>query len=142
MNGPASPLYQAIIDTRLAPEFADQSGMDASTILPTFSIGVKGIPDDQVEKVSKSIQDTLEATKGFDPERVEALIHQLELSLLHNKVGILLGVFVSTLPFSPTLVYISTCPSSYPHTPYWHRSNRKYFPLVQPDSYTSSHPCP
>jgi Zn-dependent M16 (insulinase) family peptidase len=47
-----------------------------------FSIGLQGIHRNDVEKVEKIIGETLQkaAEEGFDPKRIESLLHQIEIS--------------------------------------------------------------
>lgn len=50
-----------------------------------LSIGLQGVKDSDVEKVKSTITSVLEQVKqeGFDPKRIEAAIHQMELSQKH-----------------------------------------------------------
>lgn len=85
-NGPSSPLYKALIDSNLAQDFAVGTGFDTSTFYCTFGVGVEGIQGEETipqikEAVQQAYAQVLE--HGFEPERVDALLHQLELSLKH-----------------------------------------------------------
>ncbi|TYZ69264.1 hypothetical protein PybrP1_000637 [[Pythium] brassicae (nom. inval.)] len=86
-NGPSSPLYKALIDSGLAQDFSVGTGFDASTFYCTFGVGVEGLAagDAAVPAIQDAVQrayaDVL--ARGFEPERVDALLHQLELSLKH-----------------------------------------------------------
>ncbi|KAG1700673.1 hypothetical protein DVH05_011534 [Phytophthora capsici] len=86
-NGPASPLFKALIDSNLAQDFSVGTGFDTSTYYPTFGIGVEGIEggEEAVPAIRKAVSEALEKVvlDGFDKERVAGLLHQLELSLKH-----------------------------------------------------------
>ncbi|KAF1331686.1 Metalloprotease family m16c, partial [Globisporangium splendens] len=85
-NGPSSPLYKALIDSNLAQDFSIGTGFDTSTYYSTFGVGVEGIEGESSipaiqEAVQKAYEEVLE--HGFEKERVDGLLHQLELSLKH-----------------------------------------------------------
>lgn len=50
-----------------------------------MSIGLQGVKDSDVEKVRDTIKTVIEKAKeeGFDPKRIEAAIHQMELGQKH-----------------------------------------------------------
>eukprot|EP00743_Colponemidia_sp_Colp-15_P009119 GILK01009947.1.p1 GENE.GILK01009947.1~~GILK01009947.1.p1 ORF type:complete len:1054 (+),score=218.44 GILK01009947.1:44-3205(+) len=82
LDGPASPMYKALIDTRIGSGYAPVVGYDAHTKEASFAFGCNNIAEEDVVKVEKIILDTLEEVvkKGFESERIEAIIHQIELS--------------------------------------------------------------
>ncbi|KAF4044563.1 Peptidase M16C associated [Phytophthora infestans] len=86
-NGPASPLFKALIDSSLAQDFSVGTGFDTSTYYPTFGVGVEGIEGGEaaVPAIRVAVHDALEkvVAEGFDKERVTGILHQLELSLKH-----------------------------------------------------------
>lgn len=88
LDGHASPMYKALIDTNLGSEFSSNTGYDNSTSTTALSIGLQGVKDSDVEKVKSTIRTVLEQVKqeGFDPKRVEAAIHQLELGQKHVRI--------------------------------------------------------
>ncbi|EPZ32580.1 Peptidase M16 domain-containing protein [Rozella allomycis CSF55] len=92
LNGPASPMYKSLIETNLGNEYSPINGYDCNTPISTFSFGLQGISEGDVEKVKEIIFETLEKSmyEGFPMERIEAALHQIELSLKHktSKFGI------------------------------------------------------
>jgi len=90
-DGPSAPLYEALIDSQLAPDFAPGSGFDGSTMHPYFGIGVQGVPgdDETLARISKEIESTMVriAEEGFDPRRVKAIQHQLELTMKQRQTN-------------------------------------------------------
>lgn len=87
LDGHASPMYKALIDTNLGSEFSSNTGYDNSTSTTSLSIGLQGVKDTDVENVKSTIRSVLEQVRqeGFDSKRVEAAIHQLELGQKHVK---------------------------------------------------------
>lgn len=51
----------------------------------SMSIGLQGVKDSDIEKVRETIKTVIEQVKqeGFDPKRIEAAIHQMELGQKH-----------------------------------------------------------
>ncbi|KAI7863451.1 peptidase M16C associated-domain-containing protein [Mucor mucedo] len=86
LDGHASPMYKALIDTNLGSEFSSNTGYDNSTCTSSMSIGLQGVKDSDVEKVQSTIKSVIEKVKqeGFDPKRIEAAIHQMELGQKHK----------------------------------------------------------
>ncbi|GAB9467624.1 Metalloprotease family m16c [Globisporangium polare] len=85
-NGPSSPLYKALIDSNLAQDFSVGTGFDTSTYYCTFGVGVEGIEGEaSIPQIQEAVQQAYASVleNGFEKERVEGLLHQLELSLKH-----------------------------------------------------------
>ncbi|KAI9918574.1 hypothetical protein PsorP6_011485 [Peronosclerospora sorghi] len=61
-NGPASPMFKALIESDLAQDLSVGTGFDTSTYYPTFGIGVEGIRGGQaaVPDIRKAVHDALE----------------------------------------------------------------------------------
>ncbi|KAG0183072.1 Mitochondrial presequence protease [Apophysomyces sp. BC1021] len=86
LDGHASPMYKALIDSNLGSEFSANTGFDSSTRLGSFSVGLQGVKETDVELVQDRIRSVLEEVKqeGFDAKRIEAAIHQMELGQKHK----------------------------------------------------------
>ncbi|KAI7860572.1 peptidase M16C associated-domain-containing protein [Circinella umbellata] len=86
LDGHASPMYKALIDTNLGSEFSANTGYDSSTRTSCLSIGLQGVKDSDVELVQERIVQVLNDVKkeGFDNKRIEAAIHQMELGQKHK----------------------------------------------------------
>lgn len=54
----------------------------------SLSIGLQGVKESDVEKVKSTIKSVLEQVKeeGFNPKRIEAAIHQMELGQKHVSI--------------------------------------------------------
>ncbi len=86
LDGYGSPLYQSLIESGLGTDFTPNTGYDTSGRKGIFSVGLTGVREENVPKVSEAISTTLTNTisKGFDKHKVDGLLHQLELGLKHK----------------------------------------------------------
>ena len=84
-NGPASPMYQNLLASNLATDFSSAAGFDGSTLETTFGMGVAGLSEDNLDAVKVAMETTLQqvAQDGFAQDRVDALLHQIELGQKH-----------------------------------------------------------
>lgn len=59
----------------------------------SLSIGLQGVKDSDVDKVKSTIMSVIEQVKeeGFDPKRIEAAIHQMELGQKHVSISIIIS---------------------------------------------------
>jgi Zn-dependent M16 (insulinase) family peptidase len=87
IGNPASPLYQALINSGLGSNIVPGSGYQDENRSTYFAAGLQGVDTDQTDAVEKLILDTLKQTAetGFSPERIEGVIHRLEFS--HREVS-------------------------------------------------------
>jgi Zn-dependent M16 (insulinase) family peptidase len=94
LDGPSSPMYQALIEPNLGSGYAPGTGFDTSTKQPSFTIGVNNCDEAQYNLIEKTIEKTLEKVReeGFPAERIDAILHQLELSLKHVRAGFGIGI--------------------------------------------------
>ncbi len=85
---PASPLRKALIDSGLGE---DTVGGGTSTYLRqmTFATGLKGLIEENIEKVEPLIFDTLNrlVKEGIDPDMIEAALNTLEFRLREQNSG-------------------------------------------------------
>ena len=80
-SGPQSYLYEALLEPGLGSGFAPGTGYGGSRRETSFAVGLKDVADADMDKIEKTILDVLEriSREGFPRERVEAVMHQLEL---------------------------------------------------------------
>lgn len=93
-DGPSSPFYEALIDSGLGSDYAPFSGVQKFTKQSLFSIGLQGIAPDQSGAVQKAINMALKNayTEGFPMERVDAILHRIELGTKHQSSNFGLGL--------------------------------------------------
>jgi len=84
----SSPLRKALIDSGLGEDLAG-GGLETELRQMFFSVGLKGVAENNVDKVEKLILETLSAlvSEGVEPEAVEAGINALEFALRENNTG-------------------------------------------------------
>ena len=96
-DGPSSPLYQALIDSGLGSDYSPLTGYVNYTKQTFFSVGLQNISEDQVESVYKAINMALKNgySEGFPQERIDALLHRIELGTKHQSSNFGLGLAMS-----------------------------------------------
>lgn len=84
----ASPLQKALNDSGLG-EAIIGGGLEDELRQPTFSIGLKGVKEEDRQKVVDLVQSTLKqlAEEGFTQEAVEASVNTIEFALRENNTG-------------------------------------------------------
>ncbi|KAF0852610.1 mitochondrial pitrilysin family M16 presequence metallopeptidase [Andalucia godoyi] len=101
LDGPSSPMFKALIKSGLAPDFAPMTGYDYHTRSTMLTLGVSGAQESELGMIKGVIDHTLieSADKGFDPQRVRALIHKLQLSLRKTQANFGLNLASRIMPF-------------------------------------------
>ncbi|TPX41162.1 hypothetical protein SeMB42_g05694 [Synchytrium endobioticum] len=89
MDGAASPMFKELIDSQLGSDYSPSSGYDRTATRTNLSFGLQGLKPCDVHQVEERIMKVFDIVKkdGFDAERVEAVIHQIELSLKHREAN-------------------------------------------------------
>lgn len=88
LGTPASPLRRILLESGLG-EAIIGGGVEDELLQPQFSIGLKGVSEDDISKVEELVMDTLKklAEEGFNNEAVEASMNTIEFSLRENNTG-------------------------------------------------------
>lgn len=96
VDGETSPFYQELIESNIGSDYSPVVGYNGYTREATFAIGLQRIDKQDVEKVKKIIDATFDKVieNGFDPKRIEAILHKIELGQKHQsaKFGLNLGI--------------------------------------------------
>ncbi|PJF18358.1 hypothetical protein PSACC_01827 [Paramicrosporidium saccamoebae] len=94
LDGPAAPLYKALIESNIGSEYAPGTGYDSSLATTTFSAGLQGITADNVPRVEELVLKTLEQVRnnGFPAERINSVVHQIQLGLRYHSADFGLGL--------------------------------------------------
>ena len=100
IDGYGSPLYQALIETGLGPDWSPNTGYDSASKIGIFSIGLNGVRKKDVLKVKEAIQSKLREVyeTGFDKAKVDGYLHQLELALKHKTASFGMGLMQRVQP--------------------------------------------
>jgi hypothetical protein len=85
---PASPLRKALIDSGLGEDVIGD-GVDDSVRQLYFSVGLKGVASENVDRVEALILDTLNgiADQGLDADTIEASVNTVEFQLREQNTG-------------------------------------------------------
>ncbi|WOL19992.1 presequence protease 1, chloroplastic/mitochondrial isoform X2 [Canna indica] len=88
LGTPASPLRRILLESGLGDAIVG-GGIEDELLQPQFSIGLKGVSEEDIHKVEELVMDTLKnlAEEGFAPEAVEASMNTIEFSLRENNTG-------------------------------------------------------
>ncbi|GFN99728.1 presequence protease, mitochondrial [Plakobranchus ocellatus] len=85
-NGETSPFYQALVESKLGSDYSPNTGFHSDTKEAIFAVGLMNVCEGDVDKVLKIIEETVDKVieEGFDKTRINALLHQIELSQRHQ----------------------------------------------------------
>ncbi|CAI9769927.1 unnamed protein product [Fraxinus pennsylvanica] len=85
---PATSLRKILLGSGLVDAIIG-GGVEDELLQPQFSIGLKGVSEDDIHKVEELIMNTLRklADEGFDSDAVEASMNTVEFSLRENNIG-------------------------------------------------------
>lgn len=81
-DGHASPFYQSLIDGGIGPEFSVNTGVEETPAKIMFTIGLQGLSPEKIDTFKSVVFETIDdiIAKGFASERLDAILHQVELS--------------------------------------------------------------
>ncbi|KAL6514257.1 Homeobox protein PKNOX1 [Orobanche hederae] len=88
MGTPASPLRKILLESHLGDAIVG-GGVEDDLLQSQFSVGLKGVSEDDIKKVEELVMATLKnlAEEGFDSDAVEASMNTIEFSLRENNTG-------------------------------------------------------
>ncbi|XP_074560044.1 presequence protease 2, chloroplastic/mitochondrial-like [Curcuma longa] len=88
LGTPASPLRKILLESGLGDAIVG-GGIEDELLQPQFSIGLKGVSQDDIHKVEELVIETLKnlTVEGFASEAIEASMNTIEFSLRENNTG-------------------------------------------------------
>uniref|UniRef100_A0A0K2SWQ5 Presequence protease, mitochondrial n=1 Tax=Lepeophtheirus salmonis TaxID=72036 RepID=A0A0K2SWQ5_LEPSM len=100
-DGPNAPFYKSLLETNLGNGFAPCTGYMSETKDNVFSIGIQGMEPENEDKFVQAVEDTFNqvAQEGFDPLRVEAILHSIELSMKKKSANFGINLIMSLTSF-------------------------------------------
>lgn len=106
IDGHSSPFYQELIESDLADDFSPNIGVDVTTALLSFTMGLNNCSLATVKNLEAKVKEILNsrvipqfaANDALYTERVEALLHQIELNLKRHKPDFGLNLLNSLVP--------------------------------------------
>lgn len=86
IDGPNAPFYQTLLEPGIGADYSPSTGYDGSTKQSYFSVGLREIHESDVNKVKEIIESTFDKVirEGFPQERIEGILHNVELSTKHQ----------------------------------------------------------
>ncbi|KAK2896068.1 presequence protease, mitochondrial [Channa argus] len=101
ISGPNSPFYKALIEPKIGTDFSSVVGYDGSTKEASFSVGLQGMAEEDTERVKQIISQTIDdiIETGFEEDRIEALLHKIEIQMKHQSTsfGLSLASYIASL---------------------------------------------
>ncbi|KAF5928002.1 hypothetical protein HPG69_014160 [Diceros bicornis minor] len=100
IGGPNSPFYKALIESGLGTDFSPDVGYNGCTREAYFSVGLQGVSEKDVQTVrdiiDRTVDDVIE--KGFEDDRIEALLHKIEIQMKHQSAsfGLALASYIAS----------------------------------------------
>lgn len=100
LDGYGSPLYRALIESGLGPDWSPNTGFDTSGKIGIFSVGLNGVKKEDVPKVQAAIGTCLQDVRrdGFEKTKIDGLLHQAELGLKHKTANFGMGIMQRLQP--------------------------------------------
>lgn len=100
MGGPNAPFYKSLLEQQLGSSFSPSAGFDSHTRNTTFTMGLQGVRCEDTEKIREIIEETFDKVieEGFPKERIEAVLHSIELAVKHQTSSFGLGLVMSLTP--------------------------------------------
>ena len=100
LDGYGSPLYRALIESGLGPDWSSNTGYDTAGKVGIFSVGLNGVKKANTPKVKTALTSCLRDVRreGFDQSKVDGLLHQAELSLKHKTANLGMGIMQRVQP--------------------------------------------
>ncbi|CAO3609626.1 unnamed protein product [Cunninghamella blakesleeana] len=101
LEGHSSPMYKALIESQLGSAYSVNVGYNQGTRISSFTVGLQGVNLNEVDLVEKRILEVLEQIKrnGFDKKRIDAALHQMELTSKHKTAKFGLTLMHSLTPW-------------------------------------------
>ena len=100
LDGYGSPLYRALIESGLGPDWSPNTGFDTGGKIGIFSVGLNGVKKRDIQNVKEAIHTCLRDVyeRGFDQGKIEGLLHQAELGLKHKTANFGMGIMQRLQP--------------------------------------------
>ena len=82
IEGPATPLYKALIDSHLGEDISANSGAECELKELLFTVGIRGSAPEREQQFTDVVRTTLQkiVTEGIDPELIEGVMVQMDIS--------------------------------------------------------------
>lgn len=94
LDGFTAPLYRNTIEVGWGASFSPNTGYDSSSKIGMFTVGLNGLKRQDVGRMKDGVENTLRYLKtvGFNKDRVDGRLHQIELGLKHKTAEFGIGI--------------------------------------------------
>lgn len=94
VKGPNAAFYKTLVEPGIGAGLAPTTGYESQTRDTFFSVGLQGVNPNDFTKIKKIIEETFQdvVQTGFPKERVEAVLHGIELGVKHQNANFGLSV--------------------------------------------------
>lgn len=106
-DGHNAPFYQELIEKQYGEDFSVNSGLDATTALLSFTVGLNNVSKDMVDGLESKVIEILQGkvlpelskpkSESVFSDRIEAILHQIELNFKKHKPEFGLGLLNSVV---------------------------------------------
>lgn len=106
-EGHSSPFYKELVEKNFGESFSVNTGVDITTALMSFSIGLNNLNSSQVDKLETEVMSIINEVvlpeferncESVFYEKVEAILHQIELNFKRHKPDFGLNLLSSLVP--------------------------------------------
>ncbi|EGW31736.1 mitochondrial presequence protease [Spathaspora passalidarum NRRL Y-27907] len=105
-DGHNSPLYQELIESGYGEDFSPNSGVDITTSLFSLTVGLNFLTKEQAANLESKVVDIikskvlpeLESPESNYDDRVQAIVHQIELNFKKHKANFGFGLLNAIVP--------------------------------------------
>ncbi|KAE8752616.1 hypothetical protein FOCC_FOCC000738 [Frankliniella occidentalis] len=100
VKGPNSPFYKTLVEPNIGAGLHPITGFTSQTRDTIFAVGLQGMDSTDFDRVVNIIDNTLAdvVKNGFEKERVEEVLHSIELSMRHQSSNFGLSVLFGLAP--------------------------------------------
>ncbi|XP_076297441.1 presequence protease, mitochondrial [Lasioglossum baleicum] len=86
LSGPNSEFYKSLVESNLGVAFGPMTGYDAYCKDTMFVLSLLGVQKESFEKIEHVFNETVQKIieKGFEKNRIEAVLHSIELNIKHQ----------------------------------------------------------
>ena len=87
ISGPSSPFHKGLIQSGLGGDFSPATGFESDVKDCYFSVGAQLVDNENTNALIEAIDTTIDKVivDGFPEERINSVLHQIELNLKHQK---------------------------------------------------------
>lgn len=101
LKGPNSAFYKSLIDeNNVSSGFGSSTGYEVHCRDSMFTVNLQGVDPNDFEKIIKIYDETVDkiVQQGFEMDRVEAILHEIELQVKHQTSNFGLSLLFNIIP--------------------------------------------